>query len=95
MAVHMATTAAFLKVEEQRVIQALEEVAAKLEKADGEFVLDFSSVRRVDVSAMRALEDFARIAEEKSAKVLIRGANVDVYKVLKLVKLSRRFSFVN
>ena len=52
-------------------------------------------MRRIDSSALRALEEFARIADEKAVKVVLRGVNVDVYKVLKLVKLTRRFSFVN
>lgn len=72
----------------------LEQAAGKLDVA-GELVLDFSSVRRIDSSAVRALEEFARIADEKSAKVVVRGVSVDVYKVLKLVKLARRFSFAN
>ena len=37
----------------------------------------------------------ARIADEKSVKVVLRGVSVDVYKVLKLVKLAHRFSLVN
>ena len=34
------------------------------------------------------------IADEKGVKVVLRGVNVDVYKVLKLVKLASRFSFL-
>jgi anti-anti-sigma regulatory factor len=41
------------------------------------------------------MEEFARIVDEKGVKVVLRGVNVDVYKVLKLVKLTQRFSFVN
>jgi anti-anti-sigma regulatory factor len=52
-------------------------------------------VSRVDPAAVRALEDIARVADEKNVKVVLRGVNVDVYKVLKLMKLTRRFSFVN
>ncbi len=58
-------------------------------------MLDFSSVRRIDSTALRALEEFARLADEKAVKVVLCGVNVDVYKVLKLVKLTRQFSFVN
>lgn len=95
MAVHMATTAAIWKIEEDRVVPALTDAAAKLEKAQGETVLDFSSIRRIDAKSVRALDALAHAAEEKAIKVTIRGASVDVYKVLKLVKLARRFSFVN
>jgi hypothetical protein len=33
----------------------------------------------------------AKVAEEKSVKVALSGVNVDVYKVLKLVKLRWHF----
>jgi hypothetical protein len=51
-------------------------------------------VRRVDASALRAMETLAGIAEGKAIKVGLRGVNVDIYKVLKLVKLASRFSFL-
>jgi anti-anti-sigma regulatory factor len=95
MAVHMAMIAVLLNIDEERVVLALQEAKGSLDSAQGEAVLDFSSVRRIDSSALEALEDFAHIAEEKAVKVVLRGVNVDVYKVLKLVKLTRRFSFVN
>ena len=60
----------------------------------GEVVLDFSSVRRIDPSALRAMEKLAGIADDKAVKVVLRGVNVDIYKVLKLVKLTPRFSFL-
>ena len=62
---------------------------------NGETVLDFSSVQRLDSNALRSLEHLAMLAEQKSAKLSIRGANVNVYKVLKLVRLTRRFQFVD
>jgi len=88
----MAITA--VNIEEGRAVLALEEAGEKLD-AEGEAVLDFSWVRRVDSRTVRAMEEFARIAEKKAVKVILRGVNVDVYKVLKLVKLTRRFSFVS
>jgi len=91
----MATIAVFLNIDGERIIPTLQEAGEKLDSAEGEAVLDFSSVLRIDASALRAMEDFARIADEKAVKVVLRGVNVDVYKVLKLVKLTRRFSFVN
>jgi anti-anti-sigma regulatory factor len=95
MAVRMAMIAVFLNIDQQRVALALKEAGEKLDSAEGEAFLDFSSVRRIDSSALRAMEEFARIADEKAVKVVLRGVNVDVYKVLKLVKLTQRFSFVN
>ncbi len=67
----------------------------KLDGLEREVVLDFSSVRRIDPSVVRAMEELAGIAEDKGVKVALRGLNVDVYKVLKLVKLASRFIFVN
>jgi anti-anti-sigma regulatory factor len=95
MAVGMAIIAVFLNIDEQRVALALKEAGEKLDSAEGEALLDFSSVRRIDSSALRAMEEFARITDEKAIKVVLRGVNVDVYKVLKLVRLTQRFSFVN
>ena len=67
----------------------------KLDSAGGDVFLDFSAVRRVDPAALRAIEEFAGAADEKSLKVALRGVNIDVYKVLKLARLSSRFSVVN
>ena len=91
----MPMIAVFLKIDEERVVFDLQEAGGNLDCTQGEAVLDFSSVRRVDASALRAMKEFVRIADEKTVKVVLRGVNVDVYKVLKLVKLSQRFSFVN
>jgi len=87
--------AVVLNIDERRVALALKEAGEKLDSAEGEAVLDFSSVRRIDPSALRAMEEFAHIADEKAVKVVLRGLNVDIYKVLKLMKLTRRFSFEN
>ncbi|MBZ5685270.1 MAG: STAS domain-containing protein [Acidobacteriia bacterium] len=91
----MAMIAVFLNIDEERVVLDLQEAGRNLDCTQGEAVLDFSSVRRIDSTALQAMEEFARIADEKSVKVVLRGVSVDVYKVLKLVKLAHRFSFVN
>jgi anti-anti-sigma regulatory factor len=91
----MAMMAVWLKIDEERVVQALQEAAEKLDGVEDEVVLDFSSVRRIDAGGLRGIEEFAGIADDKGVKVALRGVNVDVYKVLKLVKLASRFSFVN
>jgi len=90
----MAMIAVWLKIDENRVVQALQEAREKLDSAEDEMVLDFSSVRRVDPSVLRAMEEFAGKADEKGVKVMLHGVNVDIYKVLTLVKLTSRFSFV-
>jgi anti-anti-sigma regulatory factor len=91
----MSLMAVWLKVDEERVVQALQEAAEKLDIAEGEVMLDFSSVPRIDVSGLMALEEFVGRADDKGVKVALRGVNVSVYKVLKLVKLTSRLSFVN
>jgi len=90
----MAMIAAWLRVDGERVVQDLQEAVEKLDNADGELVLDFASVRRLDPGAVKAMEKLAGIADGKTVRVVLRGVNVEIYKVLKLVKLARRFSFV-
>jgi anti-anti-sigma regulatory factor len=82
-----------LKIDGERVAQTLQEAFEKLDSAGGEVVLDFSSVRRIDPSALRAMEKLAGMADDKAVKVALCGVNIDIYKVLKLMKLASRFSF--
>jgi anti-anti-sigma regulatory factor len=91
----MATIAVWLKIDEEHVVQALQEAGETLDSAGGEALLDFSSMRRIGPSALRVMEEFVGIADGKGVKVVLRGVNVDVYRVFKLVKLASRFSFVN
>jgi anti-anti-sigma regulatory factor len=95
MVMSMAMIASWLKIDEERVVEGLQDAGRKLDGLEREVVLDFSSVRRIDPSVVRALEELAGIAEDKGVKIALRGLNVDVYKVLKLVKLASRFIFVN
>ncbi len=83
------------KVDEETVASVLQELKLSLQHAQSEVVIDFSSVARLDGSALRSLSDLASTAEKASIKVKLRGVNVDVYKVLVLMKLSSRFSFVH
>ena len=85
----------FVNVNGDCVVASLQEAGKALDGAQGEAVLDFSSVSRIDPRTVRALEDFAGVCDEKAVKIVLRGVNVGVYKVLKLVKLTQRFSFVN
>jgi len=90
----MGTIAVWLNMEERYVVTALQEAGEKLGSAEGEVVLDFASVQRLDSNALQAMEGFASLADEKAIPVVLRAVNVNVYKVLKLVKLASRFSFV-
>ena len=91
----MAVIAVWLHIDEERIVPALQEAQEKLDRVEGEVALDFSSVRRIDPGALRAMEQFADVADIKGVKVVLRGVDVGVYKVLKLVNLASRFSFVN
>jgi anti-anti-sigma regulatory factor len=72
-----------------------EDALNNLDTAQGELVLDFSTVRRIDMATLAVLEQLAVRAAARPVKVVLLGVNVDVYKVLKLSKLSQRFSFQN
>jgi anti-anti-sigma regulatory factor len=87
-------TAMRFDVDGEQVVHALQEAGAKLNGADGEVVLDFSAVRRIDAGALTELEKLADIADAKTVKVVLRSVNIDIYRVLKLVKLAPRFSFL-
>jgi anti-anti-sigma regulatory factor len=89
----MAMSATLFKIDGNHVFSALQEARENLDRVDGEVVLDFSSVNRVDVSAVRTLEQLADAADGREIRLTLRGVNVDIYKVLKLTKLTRRFSF--
>ena len=63
--------------------------------AQKELELDFSAVCRLDTAALRELEQLAAQARDRSVTVVLHGVNPDMYKVLKLVALAPRFSFLN
>ena|SRR5271157_3312410 len=96
MVVRMTMTMipAWLEIDGEGVVQALQEARERLESAEGDLFLDFSSVRRIDPRALRTMEKLAGVADDKAVKVVLRGVNVDVYKVLKLARLAPRFSFL-
>jgi anti-anti-sigma regulatory factor len=91
----MATIAVWLNIDGRGVASALQEAAEKLDGDGGDVIVDFASVQRIDSSALRAMQEFAGVAEEKSVKVVLRGVSVEVYKVLKLTRLASKFSYVS
>lgn len=91
----MAMISVWLNMDEKGVVPALQEAAEKLDGGDDEVIVDFAAVRRIDLNGLQAMEGLAGIADKKAIKVVLRGVNIDVYKVLKLVKLASRFSFVS
>ena len=91
----MANVADWLKVDSEQVAQSLQEAARKLESADRELVLDFSSVARIDAPALAILHAMSEASTSKGLKITLRGVNVDIYKVLLLAGVSSHFVFLN
>ncbi len=89
----MATIAVWIRIDEERVVQSLQDTGERLDGVDGEVTLDFSAVRRIDASALGVIVALASVADDKGIKVVLRGVNVEIYRVLKLLKLASRFSF--
>ena len=91
----MTTITEIQRFDDENVASLLKTIGDNLNRDTDEVVLDFSGVRRLDANSLRALEQFASTAETKSIKVALRGASVEIYKVLTLVKLTSRFTFVS
>lgn len=89
----METNTVWVRGDGKGVVQAFEEAREKLANDDAEVVVDFSSVYRIDSGTLRALEDVADAGDGKGIKVVLRGVNINIYKVLKLMKLAPRFAF--
>ena len=90
----MARNSVCVNVNGQDVTRALQSAVDQRDDPGSELVLDFSSVKRLDPGAIRALEGLACKVNGDASKIALRGVNVDVYKVLKLSELSTRFSFL-
>ena len=95
ISVEMPTIPVRMRVDGKRILEDLQHAIKKLDLAASDMELDFSAVHRVDTGVIRELDALADSADKKSVKLSLFGVNVEVYKVLKLVKLSRRFSLVN
>ena len=91
----MSGSALLLAVEEERIVPLLEETVVRLDGSQREAVLDFSSVHRINSDALKALENLGQVAEGKAVRIVLRGVNVDVYKVLKLVRLTHKMSLLH
>ncbi len=92
----MTTNSMCIELEPEGVAHALRhEAVDKVNCAETEVVLDFSSVLRIDPNAVGALEELAALADGRSVKVVLQAVSTDIYKVLKLVGLTRRFSFLS
>jgi anti-anti-sigma regulatory factor len=65
----------------------------QLTSTGGELVLDIEPLGRVDTDMIHAMEMLAEMGERASVRLVLRGANVAVYRVLKLTGLAQRFRF--
>jgi anti-anti-sigma regulatory factor len=91
----MTTNPVRITVDPESVVHTLQhEVLEEVNRAESEIVLDFSAVRRIDPSVVGAMKELVDLADERSVKVVLRAVSVDIYKVLKLLKLAGRFSFL-
>ena len=88
----MLTNAVRCKVEGDPV-PAIDEVSERLNDSGDQILVDLSSVGRIHPSAVAALDRLARAAEDRGIRIVLEGVSVEVYRVLKLVKLAARFSF--
>jgi anti-anti-sigma regulatory factor len=89
----MASKAVSTQKKDESVTNVLNDALKAVESADSELMLDLSSAGRIDSGALRKMEELAGKAEQKNIKVVLRGINVDIYKVLKLGRLASRFTF--
>ena len=92
---NMVMNAVLLNIEGEGLASSLQEWGDNLTGVEGDVVLDLSSVRRVDPADLTALTAFADQAAAKSVKVELRGVGIDVYRVLKLARVAKRFSRVS
>ena len=91
----MAMIAVWLKIDEEHVAQALQEAGENWTAPRAKWSwISLPCAGSIRVRSERWKSSRAT-PTTKAVKVVLRGVNVDVYKVLKLVKLASRFSFVN
>jgi ABC-type transporter Mla MlaB component len=91
----MAIVSTFQKLDAIHVMESLQGVRERLDTVEGETILDFSSIQRIDSQALSVMEELAGLADAKAKTIALRGVNVQIYKVLKLVKLAPRFQFLD
>ena len=74
-------------------LTTLQQAVEALDSAGKELVLDFSSMRRLAPAELGELEKLADRAGQLGVRVVLRTVPIGVYRVLKLMKLARRFTF--
>ncbi|SEP01306.1 anti-sigma B factor antagonist, partial [Actinacidiphila rubida] len=61
-------------------------------KAHGEVVLDLSGVTFMDCSGLRVLDHALHLAGEHDSRLILRGANTSVLRLLKLTGMHRHLT---
>jgi anti-anti-sigma regulatory factor len=80
---------------EEYIAKQLNDIREQLPTEGPEVLLDFFLAQSFDPASIRALEELAGAADSVSAKIVLRGVSVEMYKVLKLAGLCERFSFID
>jgi anti-anti-sigma regulatory factor len=75
-------------------LPALTALVDCLKSTEGELTLDLACSRRIEAGTLSALQTLAERAGEKQVGVVLTGVSVDVYRVLKLLRLAHRFTFL-
>jgi anti-anti-sigma regulatory factor len=91
----MTSVATYFTIDGEHIAESVNQAREKLTAQDQEAVVDFSGVLRMDTSGLHATESLCDAADAKSVRLTLRGVNVGVYKVLKLARLTARFTIAN
>jgi anti-anti-sigma regulatory factor len=91
----MSVTSENLVINNEGAAETLKQICGKLPANGGEVLLDFFFVQALPPAAIQALEELAGTAELMKVKVILRGVNVELYKVLKLSQLCDKFGFID
>ncbi|HWD00624.1 MAG TPA: STAS domain-containing protein [Candidatus Sulfopaludibacter sp.] len=82
-----------IAIDPARIAQLLRQDAMEaMSTAEGHLTLDFSAVTKIDSAGVQALEQLAASAESRSVQLVLHGVSVQLYKVLRLLNLTRRFA---
>ena len=91
----MTNVAEHYQIDGEHITETLNQAREELSASGEGLVLDFSGMLRMDTNGLHAVENLADAADAKSVRVTLRRVNVSVYKVLKLARLTARFTFAN
>lgn len=92
----MTANTTLYRVDPADIARSLRDARPALDAlADGELLLDFSTVRRIDPAGVRALGELATAVAGRDVRLTARAVAVGVYKVFKLSGLADRLSFMS